>query len=130
MIFFQDQNLIPKGDEKQFIQIEIRHRDVFLVKVDKTLPFGDFTGPFCKQNNIKPSTARFLYDGERIQENNTLETLGIKDGDMIEVFTILTGGGKPHKKNISGDSSKILNLLDSVSVSENSDSTCSGDEHD
>ena len=66
-----------------------------------------------------------MYDGERIHENDTPESLGIKDGDAIEVFAMMTGGGKPQKKHIFGDSSKILKALASHSDSEDSDSILS-----
>ena len=46
------------------------------------------------------------------------------NGDTIEVFHEMRGGGRPQKKNIFGDTIKIQNILDSVSdCEEKSDSS-------
>ena len=112
------------------VQIEIKHRNSHLAKIDKTSELEDLMKTFCKQNRIRLSSARFVFEGERVHVNDTPASLGIRDGDVIEAFTMVTGGGKPEKENISGDSSKILDALDCLSVSEDSDDFTSSDEND
>ena len=70
---------------------------------------------FCKENRVKPSCCKFFYDGQRIHVDDTPNSLEMENGDTIEVFSELRGGGRPYKKNIFGDDTKILNILDTVS---------------
>ena len=63
---------------------------------------------------------RFLFDGKRLHDNETPESIGIKDGDSIEVCSELQGGGRGRKRktNIAGNKVKILQLLDDDDVLE------------
>jgi hypothetical protein len=62
---------------------------------------------FCKENRLNPSSTKFLYDGQRIHEDDSPNSLEMVNGDTIEVFHEMRGGGRPQKKNIFGDTIKI-----------------------
>ena len=112
------------------VNIEIKHKHAHLVKVDKHSKIEELRKTFCKQNRIRLSCARFVYEGERIHVNDTPDSLCMRDGDVIEVFAMMTGGGRPKKGNIYGDSGKILDVLDSLPVPEDSVDSTSSDEDD
>ena len=97
--------------------------------MEKNEGFDKMKKTFCGENRIKVSSVRFVFEGERIHEDETPESLGIKNGDIIEVFTMMTGGGRPEKKNIFGNNVKILDALD-LSVSGDSDDFSSMDENE
>ena len=79
---------------------------------------GRLKRKFCKENRIRNSLMKFLFDGQIIEDQDTASTIGLMDGDTIEVFKEMVGGGKPMGTNIAKDSEKILNVLDTFSASE------------
>ena len=86
---------------------------------------------FCRENKLKMSSVRFLFEGKRILDCESPDSVGIVSEDEIEVFSELRGGGKPEKKNISGDSETILGLLEGLSEhSEDSDNCSLVDENE
>ena len=64
---------------------------------------------------MNPLYFKFVFEGQRIQDDETANSLGLENGDVIDVFQELKGGGLPDKKNIYGDANQILNILDTVS---------------
>ena len=119
---FQDQNLIPMKDEAQMVTIEIKHKSSFLFKMEKCSKFDRLRKIISEENRIHLSAARLVFEGERIHPDETPYSLGLKNGDVIEVFTKMTGGGRPEKKNIFDNHAKILDALDlDLSVSEDSE---------
>ena len=79
---------------------------------------ADIKEKLCKKLNIPSSCVRFIFNGHRILDNETPNSLQITSGDVIEVFTEMKGGGKktnvPKQKerNISDDHDQIRNILD------------------
>ena len=47
---------------------------------------------FCQRQGIAINTVRFLFDGNRIRENQTPEQLEMEDGDSIDVVVEQVGG--------------------------------------
>jgi hypothetical protein len=72
---------------------------------------GNIRSKFCADYQMNSSDIKFLLDGQRIHDDDTAYTLGLIDGDVIEVFTEMSGGGWPSKKNIYGDLGKIRDFL-------------------
>ena len=68
---------------------------------------GDLRMKFCTDYEMKLSNLKFVLDGQRIHDDETANTLGLVNGDVIEIFTEMLGGGWPHKKNIYSDTNKI-----------------------
>ena len=69
----------PQGEEIYF-------------KVKKSAKMKRLFSAFCKRSNIDPSTIRFFYQGERIDEEQTPDDLGLHDGDKIDAFIRQTAG--------------------------------------
>jgi small ubiquitin-related modifier len=69
----------PQGEETYFrVKRSTRMRKLFQA--------------FCKRSNIDPSTMRFFFSGERINEDQTPEDLGLHDGDKIDAFVRQVAG--------------------------------------
>jgi small ubiquitin-related modifier len=47
---------------------------------------------FCKWSNADPSGMRFFFGGERINEDQTPDELGLRDGDKIDAFVRQVAG--------------------------------------
>ncbi|CAO3663104.1 unnamed protein product [Umbelopsis vinacea] len=47
---------------------------------------------YCERQGKATSSVRFLYDGIRIQGNNTPNELDMEDGDSIDVMVEQIGG--------------------------------------
>ncbi|CAG8958839.1 hypothetical protein HYFRA_00011790 [Hymenoscyphus fraxineus] len=48
---------------------------------------------FEKNHNVDLGTYRFFFDGSRIQNTDTPQSLGMEDEDVIEAFIQQVGGG-------------------------------------
>lgn len=83
------------AEDSSRIQITVKDpqgEDVYF-KVRKTTKMRKLFQAFCKRSNVDPSTMRFFFQGERIQEDETPESLGLKEGDKIESFVRQVAGG-------------------------------------
>ena len=97
--------------------------------VKRNAPFRNLRKNFCKVLGIKASSVRFYFDGERISSNATLDTLEVKNGDIIEAFKEIDGGGWARKKDILLDPAQILEALqEDVDESDSSSDDARGDE--
>lgn len=47
---------------------------------------------YCQREGLPPDSVRFLYDGERINRDQTPEELDMQDGDEIDALVEQTGG--------------------------------------
>lgn len=61
-------------------------------KVKQKTPLSRVMDAFCKRIGKQRSSLRFLFDGERVQEDDTAATLGLEDFDKIEALNQQTGG--------------------------------------
>ena len=82
--------------------------------IEDNLSMGVLRKNFCCEEKLGFENVRFLLDGERIQDDDTPTSLRLVNGDVIEVYSDMRGGGPPEesKENISGDAKKILEFLD------------------
>ena len=121
-----------KKESPPVIDVFNKHKKLLLLsKVEKGCRIENLWLNFCKENRLNPSSTKFLYDGQRIHEDDSPNSLEMVNGDTIEVFHEMRGGGRPLKKNIFGDAIKIQNILDSVSdCEEKSDSAFYENEDD
>ena len=61
---------------------------------------------FCQRQGVAMESVRFLFDGNRIRENQTPNEQEMEDGDSIEVFVALTGGPPPEPFVMADEESK------------------------
>jgi len=92
-------NQSPTGDKKadnpEHINIKVvdgNNNEVFF-KIKRTTPFNKLMNAYCSRQGKTMDTLRFLYDGNRINGNDTPEQLEMEDEDTIDVMIQQLGGG-------------------------------------
>ena len=83
-----------KSSEPTHINLKVCDQsgnEVFF-KIKKTTPLRKLMTAYCGRNAISSEAVRFLYDGCRIQGDQTPESLGIDDNEIIDVVLQQTGG--------------------------------------
>jgi small ubiquitin-related modifier len=81
-------------DECEPLKIRLRQLNgeelVFLVK--EHTPMSKVFSYFAAKNGSVPSQYRFMLDGNRIKDDDTVHTLELEDGDQIDVLQEQIGG--------------------------------------
>ena len=93
----------------------------------KTGSIGELREKFCEMHNVKVARVRLILNGQRLDDENTLDALQLNDGDVIDAFEELRGGGPPSKRNIFGNNKEILEVLDAVQDTDGTSSDSSMD---
>lgn len=85
-------------------QPEVQHLEVKVVdtqdgrptvfKIKYTTPMSKVIKAYCVRENKAVDALRFTLHGLRIQPKDTPASLGMDDGDEIQVFVEQQGGGK------------------------------------
>ena len=89
----QEQTAVKPEADDNLLQLRVtdNNTDVFF-RVKRTTPLRRVIDGFCKRTGKDPSSMRFLYEGERISEDDTPESLGMENEDLIEALTQQVGG--------------------------------------
>ncbi|KAF9585606.1 Small ubiquitin- modifier 1 [Lunasporangiospora selenospora] len=61
-------------------------------KIKRSTQLKKLMDAYCDRQGKSLQSVRFLYDGERIQPNNTPSELEMEDGDSIDVMVEQVGG--------------------------------------
>jgi small ubiquitin-related modifier len=61
-------------------------------KIRKSTPLGKLMSAYCDRKGQSPSSIRFLFDGQRVNDSDTPKTLGMEDDDVIDALLQQTGG--------------------------------------
>ncbi|KAG2388663.1 hypothetical protein C9374_000102 [Naegleria lovaniensis] len=88
-----------KGDVKaegkeQHINVKVVSQDgveVFF-KIKKSTPLKKLMEAYCKRQGLSAASVRFVFDGNRINGNETADELEMDDQDVIDVLVEQTGG--------------------------------------
>jgi len=78
----------------EFVSLKVVSQDgseVFF-KIKKHTPLRKLVDAYCQRQGQSTSAIRFLYDGRRIQPDQTPKDLGMEDGDIIDAMLQQTGG--------------------------------------
>ena len=57
-----------------------------------TTPLNKLMAAFCQRNGVAQNSVRFLFDGNRVNPNQTPQELEMEDGDVIDVMQEQQGG--------------------------------------
>ena len=60
----------------------------------KTTALSKLMNAFCQRQGVNLNAVRFLFDGTRINSDQTPEGLEMEDGDVIDVMVEQQGGGR------------------------------------
>jgi len=61
-------------------------------KIKKTTPLKKLMDAYIDRQGINPNSIRFLYDGERVRQEQTPKELEMEDNDIIDAVLQQTGG--------------------------------------
>lgn len=73
------------------VKVTDNQTEVFF-RVKRSTPVRRIIDGFCKRTGKDQKSLRFMFDGERINGDDTPQSLGMDDGDAIEALNQQTGG--------------------------------------
>lgn len=85
----------PKEEKPDATHINLKVSDLtaeIFFKIKRLTPMKKLMDAFCKRQGKSLDSMRFLIDGNRIQENDTPDSLDLEDGDTIEAHRAQVGG--------------------------------------
>ncbi|KAF2273569.1 ubiquitin-like protein [Westerdykella ornata] len=73
------------------IKVTDNNNEVFF-KIKRTTQLKKLMDAFCERQGKSIQSVRFLFDGTRVQPQDNPESLGMEDGDTLEVHQEQIGG--------------------------------------
>jgi len=83
------------GDKSsEYIRLKVVGQDNSEIhfKVKFTTPMGKLKKSYSERQGVPITTLRFLFDGKRINDDDTPKALEMENDDVIEVYQEQTGG--------------------------------------
>ncbi len=95
----QELNARESADEKpssEHLSLKVKSQDGNEVyfKVKRTTQFHKVMTAYCKKVGADLESVRFLFDGQRLQQNQTPADVSMEDEDVIDAMVMQTGGAK------------------------------------
>ncbi|XP_028418057.1 small ubiquitin-related modifier 1-like [Dendronephthya gigantea] len=80
--------------ESEHINLKVIAQDNTEVhfKIKRTTQLKKLKQAFCDRQGVALNSLRFLFDGQRITDDQTPKDLEMEDDDVIEVYQEQTGG--------------------------------------
>eukprot|EP01122_Echinamoeba_exundans_P014502 TRINITY_DN6585_c1_g1_i1.p1 TRINITY_DN6585_c1_g1~~TRINITY_DN6585_c1_g1_i1.p1 ORF type:complete len:119 (-),score=32.75 TRINITY_DN6585_c1_g1_i1:86-397(-) len=63
-----------------------------LFKIKRSTPLRKLMDAYCQKQSIAPTSLRFLFDGKRVQPDQSPQDIGMEDGDILDAVAQQTGG--------------------------------------
>ena len=84
----------PVQEKPEALNIKVRDQDgnEMVFKIKSHTQMRKVIDAYCKSNGIDPLSRRFTIEGQRIQNNDTPQSLEMEDEDIVEVFVEQQGG--------------------------------------
>ena len=93
-----------ESKEAEYIKLKVVGQDSneihFRVKMSTNM--GKLKKSYAERVGVQGSTLRFLFDGKRIQDEDTPKSLEMEQEDVIEVYQEQTGGGRDAQRELPG----------------------------
>merc|ERR1711959_606408 len=85
-----------KEDKGEHINLKVKDQDNAEVhfKVRTGTKFKKIFDAFLQRKSLQPGSVRFLFDGERVREDQSPQELDMEDGDSLDVMMEQVGGEK------------------------------------
>ena len=82
------------GDETEYIKLKVVGQDSNEIhfRVKQTTQMGKLKKSYSERVGVPVSSLRFLFDGRRINDDETPKALEMEQDDVIEVYQEQTGG--------------------------------------
>lgn len=74
------------------INVKAQHKANMAFRVKSTTRMTKVMEEYCRRMGFEEAITRFLFHGERVAKQNTPNSLGIEDGDLIEAIQEQFGG--------------------------------------
>ena len=100
----QEQNGAPAetapapGGEQLNIKVKAQDGTEIFFKIKKSTQLKKLMDAYCQRQGFSANQCRFIFDGERIKDDDTPTNLEMENGDEIDVMVEQTGGS--HFQNI------------------------------
>ena len=78
---------------RKAVRLIIKHKDPFELRIEEGANNRILIDMVSQATNMKSSDIRLFYDGQRLNSKDTTDNLALSDGDTLEVFTEMLGGG-------------------------------------
>ncbi len=82
------------GNEHLSLKVKAQDGNEVFFKVKRTTQFHKVMGAYCKKVGADMESVRFLFDGQRLQPNQTPQEVGMEDEDVIDAMVMQTGGAQ------------------------------------
>ena len=86
----------PAGAEQLNIKVKAQDGTEIFFKIKKSTQLKKLMEAYCQRQGLSNNQCRFIFDGERIKDDDTPETLEMDNGDEIDVMVEQTGGSTSH----------------------------------
>merc|ERR1712076_57733 len=85
---------IDMGDETEYIKLKVVGQDSNEIhfRVKQTTQMGKLKKSYSERVGVPQTSLRFLFDGRRINDDETPKALEMEQDDVIEVYQEQTGG--------------------------------------
>eukprot|EP01121_Diplochlamys_sp_Union-15-3_P000506 TRINITY_DN10443_c0_g5_i1.p1 TRINITY_DN10443_c0_g5~~TRINITY_DN10443_c0_g5_i1.p1 ORF type:complete len:114 (-),score=29.78 TRINITY_DN10443_c0_g5_i1:97-399(-) len=83
-----------KNNQTDQISLKVVAQDgaEVLFKIKSTTQLKKLMEAYCSRQGIDPNSIRFLWEGQRLREEQTPKELGMEDNDVIDAVLMQTGG--------------------------------------
>ena len=71
---------------------EEQNNNEVVFKIRKHTRLQKLMDAYCQRQSLNRGSVRFLFDGNRVNDDDTPRTLEMEDGDVIDVLVEQTGG--------------------------------------
>jgi len=88
----KDQGSENKSGDHLSLKVKSQDGNEVYFKVKKTTSFSKVMNAYCKKVGADPEQVRFLFDGQRLRQDQTPQDLGMEDEDEIDAMVQQTGG--------------------------------------
>jgi len=84
----------PEETSTEHINIKVKSQDgsEIFFKIKKSTNLKKLMDAYCQRQGLQANSCRFIFDGERIKETDSPQTLEMENGDEIDVMVEQTGG--------------------------------------
>jgi small ubiquitin-related modifier len=83
---------VKASGEHLSLKVKSQDGNEVYFKVKKTTTFSKVMNAYCKKVGADMSSVRFLFDGQRLREEQTPADLDMEDEDEIDAMVAQTGG--------------------------------------
>jgi len=97
------------------IKIKDQQENETFFKIKNHTKFGKVFDAYCDRQSLARNTVRFLFEGTRVQDTDTPESLDLEDGDMIQAMLEQVGGdgsdaGAPAAEDEKPEKAGVINI--------------------